>query len=413
MDNIEQTPPDPDEFGKAPRERKDLDPLLEGEATITPSFHEIIEDSMKNLDYKTVKDNNNIRSWSPGADNDVWFYGSGHSFPNPLPFPETAPKDRPDPYPSRAGWREDYLTTFDPTLGEVANKAKGFIGGYKIIESATTFDDIGGNELAKSVLLDIANQFGEPELYAKWDVPVPKGVLLYGVPGTGKTMIAKAFANKAEAAFIEVPVADLRDKFYGESERKLKAIYDEASRYNGRVVIFIDELDSLLGDRTGLHSSHPDVALVNTFLQAMDGMQSATNVMTLGATNHPGKLDSAAIRPGRFDRKVAVQLPDKQACAEIAAKRLLSAERNSQRILVEDELNLDEISTYLVGLSGADIAEIINRVKRTMAQTERSVMSDIIIEGLGEAIIFDGEIDDRKITTDDITATTISYKISR
>jgi len=405
---IEPTP-DPDEFGQVPPEQQD--PSL-GVPHIDPLPHKIIfPEIMKNLSlndelYPSHREHifrDHIEM------NEEGFYGSVFSIPNPTLVPEVEPVDRPDPYPSRLGWRSDFVAPHDPTAEEVVDKSKGTIGGYEIIESSTTFDDIGGNAPAKEILLEIANQFETPELYEKWDVPVPKGVLLYGAPGTGKTMIAKAFAHRADAAFLEVPVAALRDKYYGESEKRLKAIYDEAGKYNGRVVIFIDEVDSLLGDRTGLPSSHPDVALVNTFLQAMDGMQSATNVMTLGATNHPGKLDSAAIRPGRFDRKVEVQLPDRKACGEIAAKRLLSAERNSQRVMVEDELDLGEISTYLEGLSGADISEIINRVKRSMAQTERSTKSDISIDGLGEAISFDNE-DDAKISTDDIIATTISYR---
>lgn len=265
------------------------------------------------------------------------------------------------------------MPPFDPNAAEPKAGPKGKIGEYEIVESTTTFEDVGGNAVAKDLLTEVAAQFETPELYSKWDVPVPKGVLLFGEPGTGKTMLAKAFANKANAAFIEVPVASLRDKYYGESEKMLKGVFDEAAKYEGQVVIFFDEIDSLLIDRSDIPAGSPDSKIVNTFLQAMDGMQSATNVMVLGATNYPERLDGAATRPGRFDQKVEVELPDKAGCREIAAKQLLKSERGAKRVLVEDDLNLEEISAFLDGLTGADIAEVMNRVKRTMAQKERAM----------------------------------------
>lgn len=225
-------------------------------------------------------------------------------------------------------------------------------------------------------------------------------------------MLAKAFANRANAVFIEVPVATLRDKYYGESEKRLKSVFDEAAKRGEPVVIFFDEIDSLLPDRSELHPNSPDSQIVNTFLQAMDGMSSAANIMVLGATNYPNRLDAAATRPGRFDRKVEVELPDAAGTRAIVAKQLLKAERSAKRALVEDNLDLEETSRYLEGLSGAAIGEIINRVKRTLAQTERAMKKSVLLEGEVEFTGFDNaEQNSLKITTDDIVATAITYHL--
>lgn len=338
------------------------------------------------------------------------YYGSISPNSRP-PKPQSEPVEKRDPYPSRAGWREEFLPPFDASAEEPKDKPKGKIGDYEIIESATTFEDIGGNAHAKDLLTEIGQQFESPEDYEKWDVPVPKGVLLYGEPGTGKTMLAKAFANKAKAAFVEVPVASLRDKYYGESEKNLKGLFDEAAKYKGQVVLFFDEIDSLLPDRKNVIANSPDSQLVNTFLQAMDGMRSAKNVMVLGATNYKDRLDPAATRPGRFDHKVPVELPDRAGAREIVAKQLLSGERKAKRAITEDALNIDEICGVLTGLSGADIAEVVNRVKRTMAQTERAMRSD---KGLPEGMTFDEQDRDQLlITTDDVVAAAINYQLRK
>lgn len=243
-------------------------------------------------------------------------------------------------------------------------------------------------------------------------IPVPKGVLLYGKPGTGKTMLAKAFAHQARAAFVEVPVATLRDKYYGESEKRLKNLFDAAAKHNGPVVLFFDEIDSLLPNRESSHGG-PDHQIVNTFLQAMDGMQSAPNVMVLGATNHPQKLDSAAARPGRFDRKVPIEFPDQQGCRDILARQLLKSERKAQRVLAEDQLDLDELGGYLNGLSRADIAEVLNRVKRTMAQTERDMEAPITVFEATEEVTFEAAAREAlKITTADISAAIWQYRVN-
>lgn len=321
------------------------------------------------------------------------------------------PVERPDPYPTRAGWRAHFAPPHNPYAPEKADVPAGSIGGFDIIRSATTLADVGGNNHAKRVLREIICQYENAQVYEKWDVPVPKGVLLYGDSGLGKTMLARAFAGTANAAFVEIPVAVLRDKYYGETEKNLKQIFDQAAKYGKPIVLFFDEIDSLLPDRRDLPASHPDAEMVRTFLQAVDGIESAKNVMVLGATNYPDRLDPAAIRPGRFDHKVQLEYPDKAACQEILAKQLLAAERRAGRPLAADQLDLDEIGLYVQNLTGAHIAEMLNRLKRTMAQTERTMGRAATLDGL-EALTFGKEaLGALVITTDDILAMAIQYRL--
>lgn len=323
--------------------------------------------------------------------------------------------DKPhETHPLASNWRNQYLGRYSPAPPTSEVGPFGMIDDYEPVRSMVSFDDIGGNDKAKAVLAEIAIQFEEPELYIKWDVPVPKGVLLHGTPGTGKTMMAKAFSQRAKAAFVEVPVSTIRIMWHGESEKKLKRIFDGAERYGGQVVIFFDEIDSLIGNRAGMRNTNDaDIHLVNTFLQLMDGMRDVKNIMVLGATNHPERLDDAAIRPGRFDRIVEVELPDQLGCQEIVAKMLLRSERITQRILAEDSLDLSEIGRQLVGLSGADIAEIINRTKRSKAQLERAMRSGAIALGSSTILTDLPRLAPLRISTQDIISVTKQYKSER
>ncbi|HSX16339.1 MAG TPA: AAA family ATPase [Candidatus Saccharimonadales bacterium] len=192
-------------------------------------------------------------------------FGSSVKSVKPVVEPEK-PKVPVDPYPSRAGWRAAYVPAEVAAPAETkAAKPKGKIGNHEIVDTDVTFDDIGGNIKAKAILEEISLQVESPEDYEMHDVPVPRGVLLYGGPGTGKTMLAKAFANRVEAAFIEVSADDLKNQFYGGTDRNVAELFREAGRHKGLVFIFIDEINSILPDRADLHPGHPTVSMVEGF----------------------------------------------------------------------------------------------------------------------------------------------------
>ncbi|HEX8763152.1 MAG TPA: ATP-binding protein [Candidatus Saccharimonadales bacterium] len=413
-----QEPQGPDDYGMLPPEQSPPTPeepifLPKPPTPFLPIYGHEMDQELINRLYQNIVNGpeKRLRQYNDLINIIPKYYGG--LFEPTKETPAKPPEKRPA-YPSRAGWRANYLPAVDEPDEVPKDKPKGKIGDYEIIETATTLDEIGGNIGAKDLLIEIAAQFEDPESYIKWDVPVPKGVLLYGVPGTGKTMLAKAFANTANAAFIEVPVATIRDPHYGVSEKKLKTLFDEAGKYKGQVVIFFDEIDQLLPDRSKLPPNHPDGLLVNTFLQAMDGMQSASNIMVMGATNFPNRLDGAATRPGRVDRKVEVELPDQAGCRDIAAKLLLSSERKTGRVLAEDNLDLTTIAIFMEGLSGAAIAEVLNRTKRTLAQTERAMRKPILASPELDSIDYANEERDALvITTNDITSTALAYRLKR
>ena len=174
-----------------------------------------------------------------------------------------------------------------------------------------TYEDIGGlsNEVKKVREL-VELPLKRPEIFARLGIEPPKGVLLYGPPGTGKTLLAKAVANESEAHFILLNGPEIMSKFYGESEKKIREIFDEAEK-NAPSIIFIDELDSLAPKR---EESNGEVErrVVSQLLTMMDGLQSRGKVVVIGATNRQNAIDPALRRPGRFDREVEISVPDKE-----------------------------------------------------------------------------------------------------
>lgn len=219
--------------------------------------------------------------------------------------------------------------------------------------SALGFDDVGGHEeVKKQIHRRIIAPFQKPALFARFRRKAGGGVLLYGPPGCGKTLLARATAGECRARFINVPVTDVLDKYVGEPERKLAAIFEDARR-DTPAVLFFDEIEALAAKR-GHQSSQHEIGVVSTFLAELDGFaQNNQGVLILAATNMPWAVDAAFRRSGRFDRMLFVPPPDRAARREIL--RLQLAGRP-----VEGDLDLDRVLAETSGFSGADLQNLVD-----------------------------------------------------
>jgi transitional endoplasmic reticulum ATPase len=179
-----------------------------------------------------------------------------------------------------------------------------------------TYEDIGGlTEEVKKIREMVELPLKHPEIFDKLGIEPPKGVLLYGPPGTGKTMLAKAVAGETEAHFILLNGPEIMSKFYGESEKKVREVFDEAEK-NAPAIIFIDEIDSIAPKREDVQGE-VERRVVSQLLTMMDGLNTRGKVVVIGATNRPNSLDPALRRPGRFDREIEVGVPDKKGRLQI------------------------------------------------------------------------------------------------
>jgi len=235
-------------------------------------------------------------------------------------------------------------------------------------ENKISFEDIGGQKKGKKEIQGISFALKNPDLYRSWGTKPPKGVLLFGPPGTGKTLMAKALATEANASFYNIKVADITSKWYGESEKKMQAVFDLAKK-NGPSIIFLDEIDAIASERDFSHEATRRV--VSTLLQNLDGIESAENIIVIASTNRLDAVDPAIKRPGRIDRLVEVPLPDEEGREHVLRIHLAKAEKIARRHLFEN-VDVDKIVDLTKGMSGADLAEII---RRTLEEKVRKVGS--------------------------------------
>ncbi|MBR2254898.1 MAG: proteasome-activating nucleotidase [Candidatus Methanomethylophilaceae archaeon] len=228
------------------------------------------------------------------------------------------------------------------------------VSGAEIIDKPNvTYDDIGG---LKAQMLELREAVEDPllrpELYAKVGIEPPKGVLLVGPPGTGKTMMAKAVANATEATFIRMVGSELVQKYIGEGSRLVRELFDLAKQ-KAPTIIFLDELDSIGAKRLDVSTSG-DREVQRTLMQLLselDGFTPMSNVKIIGATNRPDILDDALLRPGRFDRIIDVGLPDVEGRNQIFKIHL--AHMN-----VSEDVSIPHLASISEGLSGAEIKSI-------------------------------------------------------
>ena len=211
-----------------------------------------------------------------------------------------------------------------------------------------TYEDIGGlGDIVPKIREMIEIPLRRPEVFERLGVEPPKGVLLYGSPGTGKTLIAKAVANESGANFISISGPEIMSRWYGGSEENLRNVFEEAEK-NAPSIIFIDEIDAIAPKREQV-TGEVERRVVSTLLTQMDGLKSRGKVIVIAATNIPNMLDPALRRTGRFDREIEIPIPDKKGRKEIL-------QIHTRRMPLEKEVDLDKLAEITYGYVGADLA---------------------------------------------------------
>ncbi len=232
-----------------------------------------------------------------------------------------------------------------------------------------TYEDIGGLKRELRLVREMIElPLKHPELFQRLGIDPPKGVLLYGPPGTGKTLIAKAVANEVDAHFISISGPEIMSKYYGESEQRLREIFEEAKE-NAPAIIFIDEIDSIAPKREEV-TGEVERRVVAQLLALMDGLEARGQVIVIGATNRPDSLDPALRRPGRFDREIEIGVPDKEGRKEIL-------EIHTRKMPLADDVNLEELAELTNGFVGADLEALC---KEAAMHALRRVIPELDIE---------------------------------
>jgi len=223
--------------------------------------------------------------------------------------------------------------------------------------SKIRFSDIAGLEEAKEAFREkVILPFEHRELFEKYGKKIGGGILLYGLPGTGKTMFAEACSNELNALFIPVKCSDIKSKWYGESEDNVKKIFAKARKAE-RAIIFFDEFEAIGAKRTD-NADNGNNDLVPQILAEMQGVGNSNSkavIMVIAATNKPWAIDSAFLRPGRFDEKIYIPLPDFEARKKMFELKLKNAP--------VDQLDFDELAKITDGFNGADITEFCEKLK--------------------------------------------------
>ncbi len=241
-----------------------------------------------------------------------------------------------------------------------------------------TWEDIGDLEEAKQKIRELVElPLKHPEIFRHLGIEPPKGVLLYGPPGCGKTLLARAVANETNAYFIHINGPEIMSKYYGESEARLREIFEEAKK-NAPAIIFIDEIDAIAPRRDEV-TGEVEKRVVAQLLTLMDGLQERGQVIVIGATNRPEAVDPALRRPGRFDREIYIGMPDKRARKEILQVHvrnvpLCTKEDVEEGLCKEDEIvDLDKLAEMTHGYTGADIAALVKEA--AMIRLRRAIES--------------------------------------
>ncbi|MEA1924031.1 MAG: ATP-dependent zinc metalloprotease FtsH, partial [Pseudomonadota bacterium] len=252
------------------------------------------------------------------------------------------------------GKMQERMTGSGGPWGGIFSFGKSRAKRFRKVESELTFDDVAGLENAKRDLREITGYLKNPDHYRKLGAKIPKGILLMGSPGTGKTLLAKAVAGEANVPFFSISGSEFIEMFVGVGASRVRDMFASAKK-EAPAIIFIDEIDSVGRARgTGLGGGHDErEQTLNQILGEMDGFNPHQTVVVLAATNRPDVLDPALMRPGRFDRKITLDLPDKKSRRAIMGI-------HAKNVPLDDDVDLDRLAALTIGFSGADLENLIN-----------------------------------------------------
>jgi cell division protease FtsH len=269
------------------------------------------------------------------------------------------------------------------------NQAMGFgKSKAKVVDKEkekTNFNDVAGVKEAKEELEEIVGFLKKPQKYTSMGAKIPKGVLLIGQPGTGKTLLARAVAGEADVPFFSISGSEFVEMFVGVGASRVRDLFKKAKR-NSPCIIFIDEIDAVGRQRgAGLGGGNDErEQTLNQILSEMDGFETGTNVIVMAATNRPDVLDPALLRPGRFDRRIIVDAPDLEAREEIL-------EVHARNKPLSKSVNLNKIARQTPGFTGADLANLLNEAAILTAKNDRKKVGMREIEESIEKVLMGPE----------------------
>ncbi len=310
-----------------------------------------------------------------------------------------------EPLDTGARWWQTLLFGFGPTILFVvlllwlfrrARNVQSTLGSfgrsrarrYEPAGDKVTFANVAGIEEAKDELNEVVDFLRTPEKYRRLGARVPHGVLLSGPPGTGKTLLARAVAGEAEVPFFSIAASEFVEAIVGVGAARVRDLFKDAKE-NAPAIVFIDELDAIGRSRTsgvaGFSGGNDErEQTLNQILTEMDGFDSATNVIVIGATNRPDVLDRALLRPGRFDRRVAVQPPDRDGREAILRV-------HTRGVPLGSDVDLARIAATTPGMVGADLANLVNEAALTAARRGHDVVEEADVTDALERIVLGAE----------------------
>ena len=265
-------------------------------------------------------------------------------------------------------------------LGNAMSFGKSNAKIYVKAQTGKTFDDVAGQDEAKEALAEIVDFLHNPEKYAEIGANLPKGALLVGPPGTGKTLLAQAVAGEADVPFFSISGSEFVEMFVGMGAAKVRDLFSQANE-KAPCIVFIDEIDTIGKKRDGQIGGNDErEQTLNQLLTEMDGFDGKKGVVILAATNRPESLDPALLRPGRFDRRIPVELPD-------LAGREAVLRVHAQKIKLSDGIDFNAIARATAGASGAELANIVNEAALRAVRSGRSSVDQSDLEESVEVVI--------------------------